>query len=459
MAYYFAYGNNMRAGTMAERCGPPGPDTWQDAGIARLRGYRLAFTVSTPNWNGPVGDIERVESQTDFCVYGFLYRVNEAALAALDSAEYAVGHSTYYARRTMEVERVDVQDLLATPEIVEAQVYYAGQDYRHEDRPPADAYLLRLLEAARERQLPEEYIRALRSLEKRSSQRAERNLLVLPTKDRGGGHELPIVQVAPGLRRRLDLDRLGFAVFEDRACLVAIAERADLEGRGLVCGVDETARRGLGVPAVEPGMQFFGARVELRPARRHLHRQWLPARHLLLHVEKVEYLDAERGIAVVPETILRMLGLDHGDYLTIEVAHPDADSAHVAVRRLRRRAFTGSTRRRRVGRKSHPYPEDGRLHLDLDGRQALGFTGPFKPLYPAIVSASTRHLLLKRFLFYGLALVGVSVGLAETIMPPLLAKLHGGPVSALVSFGAAFGTAVLLGTIAVWVDVSQRLRP
>lgn len=456
MAYYFAYGNNMRAATMAERCGPPGPETWQEVGIARLRDHRLAFTVSTPNWGGPVGDVDREEG---FCVYGFLYQLTDAALARLDEAEFAVGDSTYYGRRTMAVERVDPRDLLATPETVEAQVYYVGEQHRHPERPPAPSYLLRLIDAALQRKLPDDYVRALRSLEARTPERAARNLLVLPTRNRGGRHTLPIVQVAPGLKRRLDLGDLGFVVLDDRACLASIRERADLEGRGLVCGVDETIRRGLRVPAVEPGLQYFGARVELRPARRRLHRQWLPARHLLLHVEKVEYLDAERGIAVVPETILRMLGLDHGDYLTIEVAHPDGDGADVEVRRLRRRAFTGSTRRRRVGRKVHPYPEEGRLHLDLDGRQALGFTGTFKPLYPAIVSASTRHLLLKRFLFYSLALVGVSVGLAETIVPPLLAKLHGGPVSPLVSFAVAWGAALVLGVAAVWVDLSQRLRP
>jgi hypothetical protein len=456
MAYYFAYGNNMRAATMVDRCGLPGEGSWKEIGVARLRDHRLAFTVSTPNWQGPVGDIE---ARKHFFVYGFLYAVSEANLADLDDHEYAVGTTTFYRRRTMVVELYDPDDILQEGRMEEAQVYSVGEEKRHPERPPEPRYLRRLVDAARERELPADYIRALESLDARTSERGERNLLVLPTRDRSGQHAFPIVQIAPNVKRRLGLRRIAFVVLEDRACLASVIEREELENRGLVCGVDETIRRSLRVPMIEPGKQYFGARIELRPAQRPSHRDWISARHLLLNIEQVEYLDAERGIAVVPEAILRMLGIDHGDYISIEVALPDPESSDVKVGRLRRRAFTGSTQRRQVGRKLFDYPEDGRLHIDLDGRRALGLIGNYTQPYPVMVSASTKHLLLKRSLFYSLALIGVTVGLTDTVMPPLLEVILDKPVSQLLSFVAALGTATALGVIAVWVDLSQRLRP
>lgn len=454
MPYYFAYGNNMRDATMAERCGPAGPETWQEVGVARLRDHRLAFTVSTPNWGGPVGD---VLPEKGFFVYGYLYEVSDQCLADLDGAEFAVGETIYYARRTMQVEVVDPGKLNVAQSRVEAQVYFVPE--RPAEQPPEPRYLLRLIASADARGLPEPYRRALRSLLGWTNEEPQRKLLVLPTKDRGGRHALPIVQVAAGLKRRLRLGRLCFVVLDDRACMAKVVEWDALGEPSLVCRVDETIRRGLQIPVLEPGLQHFGARVELRPAPRRTFRKWLPARHLLLQVQRVEYLDAERDIAVVPEAILRTLGLDHGDYMSIEVARPAAHGG-VEVRRLRRRAFTGSTRQLQFGDEPpRDYPEDGRLHLDYDARQALRLPDPLDALYPAMVSASTRHLVFKGLLFYGLALLGVSIGLTETVMPPLLETMLGRPVSVPMSFLGALALSLVLGAAAVGFDLSQKLRP
>lgn len=91
--YYFAYGSNMDAEQMRERC----PDS-ELISVAVLQDYRLGFTIYSPTRKCGCADI--VASPTD-SVCGLLYRVSDSDLAALDRFE---GHPVHYRRIAVTVE-------------------------------------------------------------------------------------------------------------------------------------------------------------------------------------------------------------------------------------------------------------------------------------------------------------------------------------------------------------------
>ena len=74
--YYLAYGSNMNFEQMNMRC--PGN---KFLGPARLNDYKLIFDGESRSWGGAVANI--IES-TDVTVWGGLYEISEANLAALE---------------------------------------------------------------------------------------------------------------------------------------------------------------------------------------------------------------------------------------------------------------------------------------------------------------------------------------------------------------------------------------
>ena len=140
---YFAYGSNLHQRQFARRC--PGS---QAVGRARLVGYRLAFTRYSTKRKGGVADVvPEPESE----VWGALYEVDDAGLAALDGFE---GVPRSYRRET----RLVIDDSGAERE---AAVYIAN---RTGEFPPSHQYLSLIIEGAREHGLPEEYVRAIERL-------------------------------------------------------------------------------------------------------------------------------------------------------------------------------------------------------------------------------------------------------------------------------------------------------
>ncbi len=137
---YFAYGSNLHLKQFARRC--PGSKA---VGRARLPDYRLAFTRYSSNRRGGVADIV---PEPDAEVWGALYEVDEACLAALDEYE---GVPRSYRRemiRVLDDSRVEQ----------EAVVYIANQTGAF---APSREYLALIIEGARDHGLPEEYIRAI----------------------------------------------------------------------------------------------------------------------------------------------------------------------------------------------------------------------------------------------------------------------------------------------------------
>jgi len=119
---YFAYGSNLDAAQMAERC--PGARL---AERAWLDDHRLAFTGASRLWGGGVAT---VVPATGWQVLGVLYVVGPRELQALDAFE---GHPWFY-RRTKHMVRC-VGD---NPEMA---VLYTLDSGEHGLAPPSEPYV------------------------------------------------------------------------------------------------------------------------------------------------------------------------------------------------------------------------------------------------------------------------------------------------------------------------------
>ncbi len=142
MREYFAYGSNMGQAAMARTC--PGH---RYLGCARLPGYRLAFTRRSVRTGTGVADVV-VDPARE--VWGALYGIGDEDLVALDRKE---GAGWAYERREMHVHTDDG----AEHEVL----VYVVISKATEQVPPSAEYGRRVVEAARERGLPDVYIEAL----------------------------------------------------------------------------------------------------------------------------------------------------------------------------------------------------------------------------------------------------------------------------------------------------------
>jgi gamma-glutamylcyclotransferase (GGCT)/AIG2-like uncharacterized protein YtfP len=138
---YFAYGSNMASAEMQTWC-PEG----RFLGPARLEGHRLARSRRSIRWGAGVVDIVRAEGE---CVWGALYELPGIELERLDAKE-----GTGFAYQRIEVE----PQLAGKP--VQA-VAYEVIDKEPLEVPCSPDYAALLVEAGRERGLPEPYVREL----------------------------------------------------------------------------------------------------------------------------------------------------------------------------------------------------------------------------------------------------------------------------------------------------------
>jgi gamma-glutamylcyclotransferase (GGCT)/AIG2-like uncharacterized protein YtfP len=144
-AHYFAYGSNLSSRAMDAWC--PGA---RFAGPARLDGFRLAFLRRSARWKAGAADVTEAPGCT---VWGALYLVTGAELEALDRKEFVADSG--YRRRTVTVVLDGAE--------VEAATYEVVDKARDELTPRAD-YLALMLQGARERGLPAEWIAELETL-------------------------------------------------------------------------------------------------------------------------------------------------------------------------------------------------------------------------------------------------------------------------------------------------------
>jgi Gamma-glutamyl cyclotransferase, AIG2-like len=90
---YFAYGANIDGSRMARRVAGV-----KSAGVGRLDGYALEFTIRDREWGGGVANIRPVQ---DGHVWGVLWRGRDAAFTVLDTYQ---GDESAQRREQVKVE-------------------------------------------------------------------------------------------------------------------------------------------------------------------------------------------------------------------------------------------------------------------------------------------------------------------------------------------------------------------
>ena len=151
--YYFAFGSSMSSAVMRSRLG------WKGDGdkflqltsprAAKLKGFKLTYSLVTPNNGSPEAQANIVED-AQASVEGVVYRLSAQTLDFLD---YNQSAST---RRSVKVLVTDEKG----KEIgVDAQAYVSASV--GESGRPTREYLRKMLEGAREHNLPQEYVSSL----------------------------------------------------------------------------------------------------------------------------------------------------------------------------------------------------------------------------------------------------------------------------------------------------------
>jgi gamma-glutamylcyclotransferase (GGCT)/AIG2-like uncharacterized protein YtfP len=140
---YFAYASNMAEGVIESLC-----PRHRLLGVAELAGHRLAFTRRSIRTGSGVADIVPADGHS---VWGVLYELDAAGLTAIDEKE---GSGWAY-------RRVKVRVRLAGGARERDALAYAVLAPEQSEIRPAARYLRGLLDAARERGLPAEYIAEL----------------------------------------------------------------------------------------------------------------------------------------------------------------------------------------------------------------------------------------------------------------------------------------------------------
>ncbi len=154
--FYFAYGTTLEPDEMRRRC--PGCVA---IGLAALHERRLVFPQYSSRWEGGVAGLAPAHGEI---VWGALYAVTEADLAALDEVEGWRGPDDQH--NLSDRERVTVE--LTRPD--DGSVPRRVRAWTHATRVsnpsrPSRRYLEALLKGARHYRLPEEYVVRLGGIE------------------------------------------------------------------------------------------------------------------------------------------------------------------------------------------------------------------------------------------------------------------------------------------------------
>ncbi|MBL0425418.1 gamma-glutamylcyclotransferase family protein [Ramlibacter alkalitolerans] len=152
MPKYFAYGSNMSDEQIAQRC-----PSHRFVCVAKLPGYRLAFTRRSAKRGCGVAD---VVATADEAVWGVVFEMSDADLAALDKHEGVHMNPPAYVRKNVQVVSTDGQ-------LLDAITYEVFTKAANEDAPNAE-YLGLITAGARKWGLPQEYQQALANIKEQT---------------------------------------------------------------------------------------------------------------------------------------------------------------------------------------------------------------------------------------------------------------------------------------------------
>jgi gamma-glutamylcyclotransferase len=143
---YFAYASNMAPEVIAPLC-----PQHRYLGVARLPDHRLGFTRRSVRTGTGVADV--LQARGDM-VWGVLYEISDDELAAIDRKE---GYDWAYTRVELPVQ-------LGGGGPACMAVTYIVRSKEPVEVPPSKRYLGRIIAAARQRGLPDAYVRRLEAV-------------------------------------------------------------------------------------------------------------------------------------------------------------------------------------------------------------------------------------------------------------------------------------------------------
>jgi gamma-glutamylcyclotransferase (GGCT)/AIG2-like uncharacterized protein YtfP len=143
---YFAYASNMASDVITRLC-----PQHRYVGIACLVDHRLAFTRRSVKTGTGVADVVQAPGET---IWGVLYELVDDELTALDRKE---GYGWAYTRVILPVQ-------LEADGLEYTAVTYTVISKEPTEIPPSRQYLGKVIAAARERELPHQYVEQLRSV-------------------------------------------------------------------------------------------------------------------------------------------------------------------------------------------------------------------------------------------------------------------------------------------------------
>jgi gamma-glutamylcyclotransferase len=149
-SWYFAYGSNLSIDQKQLRTA-----RIRQAIRAQLPGFRFAF-----NKRGTNGEVyANILPEPGQSVWGVIYLCSPAAMRDMDRHEGVSGR---------HYERLKVQVVTDQRDCVEAVAYVACAEYLCPNGVPSGAYVARIVNGARQHQLPDEYICQLERLSRQS---------------------------------------------------------------------------------------------------------------------------------------------------------------------------------------------------------------------------------------------------------------------------------------------------
>lgn len=143
---YFAYGSNMATARLQQRL-----PSAQRLGVAKLRGYRLAFQVASTKDSS--GKCDACPGCEEDILLGVLYRIDPAAKPVLDGYE---GIGVEYRDAWLEVETEQGEKVSA--------LIYLGTNLDPKLRP-YPWYVEHVVRGALENDLPVAYVETIRATE------------------------------------------------------------------------------------------------------------------------------------------------------------------------------------------------------------------------------------------------------------------------------------------------------
>jgi gamma-glutamylcyclotransferase (GGCT)/AIG2-like uncharacterized protein YtfP len=153
--HYFAYGSNLDPQQMAQRC--PGASV---VGLGELRDHKLTFPLTSHDWGGGVASVGVAHGGS---VWGVVYELTDAHMAALDRYEHFVGagdQHNLYDRETTSVQLTRADDG-SFPRRLHAWIYLARGS---NPAPPSRRYLDAIVRGARHHRLPDDYVARLAAM-------------------------------------------------------------------------------------------------------------------------------------------------------------------------------------------------------------------------------------------------------------------------------------------------------